>query len=264
MASNPPDSNTTDLNSAIKENSGRDIYTDPKLAEVPVNDPIYDLIKQNWKQFTATILAVLAGIYVVQSFRESYDSSMQASADIFQRLQISYKEDRKLNENLEALKADPKTEPSKIEELNKKITENKSRFEQLSNSAADSREPYKNFAILYRAAIENSTISKEILKQFADWKNHGKAGSSERLNAELAAMQLARLEMQTPEDFSKGKELAKDLAANGEFVAVSAAKMLASFASSEAEKAEAKGVIEALIKNEPSQADLLRDTLNSL
>jgi len=249
-------------------NSARDIYADPKLAETPAVDPVQEFINQNWKHFATTILAIFVIIYFVQSFRESYNSSMQASADLFQRLQIAYRGDKDLKEELSGITADPKTtDAAKIEEVKNKIAENRSQFDQLLSSAADAREPYKSLSVLYRASMnesENPTLSKEVLKQYSDWKKSGKDGSVERMNAELGALQLGRLQLQTNEEVAKGRELIKDLTVNGEFVSVAAAKVLAGFASTDAEKSEAKATINSLLSKQPEQADILKDTLNSL
>ena len=259
--------NTQNTTPTPPQDPKRDIYSDPKLAEIQTNDPIYDVIKDNWKNFTLTIVAIFVGIYFIQSFQESYQASMEASADTFQRLQTTYKEFSGLNDQMAVLNADPKTEKVKVEELNKKIADTKSQMDQLLNSAADSREPYKNFAVLYKAIINkesNPGITKEVLSTFANWKEIGKTGSAERLNAELSALQLVRLQLEDKEAADKGKALAKDLALNGEFTSVAAAKVLASFAKTAAEKSEVKQIVQDLSSKHTEQAELLKETLAAL
>ncbi len=250
-------------------NTARDIYADPKLEEAKADDPVYDLIKEHWKQFATTVVAILVGIYFIQTFQESYKSSMETSSDLFQRLQVSFKDYQSANVELKNLTSNP-TENAKpenaekITDLNKKISESKSQVEQLINSAADSREPYKSFSALYNAYLykeSSPAISKEILKPISDWKNADKADSSERLLAELAALQLAKSELESPENRENGIDILKELITDGVYTSVSAAKILISSSNNDTEKAAAKEKIESLIQKHPEQSDLLRDLI---
>ena len=252
------------------ETSGRrknhDIFTDPKIAAAAENDPTFEILKKNWKNIALTMAAALVTIYFIQSFQESYEASMKSSADIFHRIQSGYQEFQSVEQQLISLNAQADDNEEKALEIKTQLNDLRSQLEQLLNSAADSREPYKTMSVLYRGLLnknENPELAAGVLQEFKYWQQ-SKAGSEKRLFAELGALQLAKILLENPEQADEGRELLKSLVSEGEFSSVSAANTLATFASNEEEKSEADKLIKSLMKRQPEHSHLLKESLKLL
>lgn len=224
--------NATRHNAARNSAASHDIYTDPQLAQTGAEkDPLFQALQQHWKPVVTVIAAAIVAIYFMQSFRDSYDASMRSAADIFARIQNDYQTHLTLTADLNRLSSAENKETAKIEEAQKKLAENRSQLEQLLNSAADAREPYKSLSVLYRALVLKGQDSKQAevtLERFRNWGEIGSDRSNERFFAESGALLLGRLLLEDPVRREEAKSLIKSLADDGYFVSAAASRTLES------------------------------------
>lgn len=256
-------------------NSKHDIYTDPAIAKMNMDDPLVKWFMANWRKGSVVIIAALVLAYFVNAYRESYESSMRGAADVYVGLESAYKEyltavsaNEKIDKDIVGNPSDKEANDKKSADSLKKLNEAKSHLTQLINSTAGTRDPYKSIAELYRALMARvespGTVNSPALEQFRNWKSIGSAGSRERFYGELGALILARGLVDDEAKRADGEQLLKELSKDGVFANVSAALSLAYLADSKERMSEALANLEAINQSTSGQSDLLNDEIKRL
>jgi hypothetical protein len=251
-----------------------DIYTDPALVKPNQNDPIAKWFSIYWSKLLVAIVAILTVVYFVNSYRESYLSSMRSVADSSASLQESYKDLLKVsidlekaNKELSAVTGDKKDAETKLANTKKDFDDKKGNFQQLLKSLSLSREPYVYIAEVYKilgAKAIGEPISASDFNSVSNWKAKGKPDSDERYYSELAALLLARTFLDDSEKKDTAVKLLNELGKEADYVNVSAAITLANIANSKESQDAALKLLESLAQKQPGQADLLNEEIKRL
>lgn len=248
--------------------AGHDIFQDPALAETMKDDPFFLFMKKWWLQVAFVAAAVVLGVYAKGAFEETYRNEQGHAADLFVELQSRFDELPVLEASLEKAQSDEAKAGDKKEDAAKKVSaakaaldQSKARIESLLASLSDTKKPYSDLAKLYQGALAARSGAASNLS--ADgWTKITDSASQERFVAELAALVLARSQLDRDSDVAAGRATLRSLAEQGTYFDVAAALALANAAQTTEEKKEARAAIESIQMRSPEQTDTLSVALD--
>lgn len=265
-----------------------DIFLDPALANA-AQDPLLGYFVKRWRPILLVIVAVFAGAYIRQTFRNSYELSLGQSADGFSKVRTEYAEMRAheariltlrdeekkaaAKENKDEKKEDAtkreeaaKKRTEEIASLEKKISENRERLNQFVRAMGETEEPYKTIAKVYQGLIAGDAGDLAGMKSaYAGLKFDPSLGdSTDGFYRELASIALARKLLDSPDGAAEGKEMLSNLAEKGSYVNVSAALTLAHIAVSDDDKKKTAEQLLKLVTAHPEQAKFLESEIKRL
>jgi len=262
------------------------IFQDPAIEQTVAEDPLFKFLQKWWKNMLVIGLAVFAIVYGKQVFQDTYEASMRRAAGVYGNMRQEYLQYVDLQQQVAALQAttdeeskstektnseDTGAEESesakKLKELTQQLQDSSTRLGGYLNALRSEREPYSIFASLYSGLLaihrkDIATARKE-LAQF-DWRSITAEDGSERFYAELASSSLSRALLDQETTVSEGIAILAQLAQDGMYFHVSSALTLASIASTEEEKEQARLVLQDISEKHPEQAELVSDELKRL
>lgn len=236
------------------------IFDDPSIQQTIAEDPLFTFLQKWWRQIAVVVLAVALGYYFRESFQENYERSMRRSADTFSKVRAEYEQVLNLHQQL----------PDNIEEDSeaaKTFTEAKERLMLTIASLGDAREPYQTLSGLYRALvaleIEGDTEATSRLQTLAA-EIKQKGDESLVPFADLALFAAARSGLDDADSRSAAIGQLTELAKSSAVVDVAAGVTLARVADTPEQRAEARQILEEILRRSPEQADIVEPVVNSL
>lgn len=233
-------------------------------------DPIFRYIAESWRQILVGVLIVVAVLYARRAFIETQDQDARRSADALSKVQAQL--DRYVSLKSSPPPIDPKLSKEEQDKILKahsdQLTEISSQLNQAITSLGDTRAPYQTLAPIYRAiaAKEEGNTQKALseLSLVDPFASDPTADPAGRLVGELSAILRARILLDQSGKENEGREIMKTLGEKGSFVRVPAALSLALLANSPEDKAQALSILEAIVRDEPSQEPLLSSAIERL
>ena len=134
---------------------------DPQIQEVLAEDPLFRFLTDRWRGILTVAGVALAVLYGKQVFEETHVSSMRSAADIFLSVRTEYDGLVSARAAFEKARLDLTAEQdeTKRAELEKAVTsgreqlsEGATKIGQLLDSLAETKSPYRDYAVVYRAA----------------------------------------------------------------------------------------------------------------
>lgn len=246
-------------NSSPSENHR--IFEDPAIAQSLKEDPVLRFLKNHFREIAVVIAAVVAVSVARDRFQATRAASLDEGAKLYSAVSEDLKSYRQILTDLREKEQTPPTDKSKQEEYDKSLQELKTKRDQAATllndrltALADQREPYRDFAPLYRALMATAEGKDQAGFSFSDgWEQ---AEGAERMIQESGALERARLLLDSSNP-SQGRALLTVLAERGQYVAVPAAASLARSSQDAAERAESRAVIEKIQQQHPEQQELL-------
>lgn len=276
-----------------------DIFTDPSIAgslgdafkKASGEDPIFKFISAWWKHLLVGALAILAIIYARNLFRDTYQNSMNRSAEVFVSARQAYSDWLSQNHNLQLAQQELMTldksatqeakskAESKVEELKKKVLESREKALLMFSALKDSREPYQDVAQMYLtflsdpATVAASGVAEQnagnppALIPASQWLQ---AKPEERFLIEASALRVARMNLAANPQASVAALI--ELAREGSYVNAVAALTLARLYEAQEQalsagngdsnsygltKEQINQIIAAVLQRSPEQAKLL-------
>lgn len=256
------------------QNGHSPLFESGSVQQTLAEDPLAIFLNKYWRQVVVVAAIIAAGFYAKNVFEETYTASMQRAAAVFSDMRAQYANLNSLLAEQEKLKGQPiaqgesaeKSETDKQEQLKKQIEDSETRLLDLLRALQDEREPYRSLGNLYRGLFAHQKGDFEAMQAQLgsfNWKA-AEASSKERYFAELAALALARAELDQDSQRESGQSLLKQLAAESEYVQVSAALTLARIAKTEQERTEISQQIESILQKSPQQSEILEPELSRL
>jgi hypothetical protein len=216
-----------------------------------VRDFIEKLIAWS-RELIVIVLVIVAAGYLYRSYQAGQIQRERAAGDRLGKLQALF-EQSLVSEDL-AKEGEVEKKEQNTNVLNENI-----------RLLSDIHEPYKSLALLYEASVLRSNDDKKgalsVLKPLVEQSSS--EGVDKFVN-ELAALSMARLQLDIEEKRSTGRELLRKLALESSFVAVPATISFASTSKSPSEEGTAVEVIKAVTLRLPEQRDLLSGELSRL
>ncbi len=238
----------------------------PIIPEQQVEDPVAKFIWTHRKELTLTVLAGLALFYVIHTFQENRRARMAEAADMFHSVQEQFDNFTQASVRLSEQRSLATVKAEDLKKQEDALTEQRARLDQSLRALADTDPPYTELAALYRGLLARSagaaSEAASLLGGFA-WRSEA-VDSSKRLHGELAQLAFARSLLDDDASREQGMSLLKDLAREGAYVRVVAAVSLARIATSDAQRAEAKALLAAVVQAQPEQADLVKGEVERL
>ena len=238
----------------------------PIVPEPQVEDPVAKFIWSNRKELTLTVLAALALFYVVHTFQDNRRTRMAEAADLFHGVQEQFEAFSQASVKLAEQRALTTVKAEDLKQQETSITEQRARLDQALRALADTDPPYTELAQLYRGLVARAageTTEASALLRGVTWKSFP-AEASARLHGELGQLALGRLLLDDEGTRAEGVRTLTELAREGKFARVAAAVTLARIAGDESQKAEAKALLDAIVRDQPEQADLVKADLDRL
>lgn len=263
---------TQQTSSAERGASG--FMNDPSIERTVREDPLLRFIVKHKNILIVLVIAIVAGIYARNAFREVYEASMGEAGDEYSAMRSLYSEyQRNLQELSRATaavagKEGSDEEKKKIDTLRRQVDEQKTQLNTRIISLSDENAPYKYIAELYRDLLtlaDSADAAKAVSSVgTARWRDISSGESSERFIAELRALAGARALLDGGGTFIKGQELLSELAERAAYVHVSAALTLARVAQNPEEKAKVIALLKRLSAAHPEQSELIFPELSRL
>ena len=222
---------------------------------------LVEYVEKNWKSFLLTICAVFAAFYLVKVFRDTRNASLEASADLLNKVRQSYEA---LADTELAPPPKEEKERTEKEEQKKKL---KSQLNEQLKALAETKEPYPTFGMVYKALSLSLDGNRDELKNQVEALNLDKilqTDDTSRMPLELSALVFARALIDWDDMLGKGSEMLTKLAEKGKYVHVTSALVLSRIADTKEKKAEALATLEKVLASHPEQNALLTPEIERL
>ena len=253
---------------------------DPYLERTFREDPLFAYIKRQWSNIIFAIFLVCLAIYGYGKFKDNTRRAYSEAADRLHRIVNIYSQLESSREEIKGLETFKVPEGKTTEEADKLKKENQDKLatkqKELETSTIQFREglkvladfpaPYPQLANLYSGLLARSegriNDMRTVLSSMG-WEDKSQKLEL-RLVGELAALALARKNLEDADQVVSAKSKLATLAEKGEFVAVPAALTLARIAVTAEETAKAKGLLEAASVRAPKQSELVSPIIKEL
>ncbi len=236
-----------------------------------VQDPVVILFRK-WKNpiFLIALIAGLSYFYYVRS-NEAFKVSMQNASQLLSESRRLLADSQKNKTELETAEAalltaqgDEKAKAEKrVADLKAQIAESERVLANKLTVLSESKATYGMIGKSYQALLNaQSGRIDEALQQVANW-GQLQVDSTERFYAEVAALQIARLALDQEKFNETGKNSLIKLATEGSVIRPIAALAWTKIASSETDVKAAKDNLEAVLKANPEQSQILEEGMAS-
>lgn len=243
------------------------IFEDPAIAAAAKNDPFAQFVTKNWKRIAGALFAVVLAMIAYNAVTTTQEQKRAASTALFAQVREQYRDITTKKQELVKLKLELASKPEgekkavqdKVAALESEINSVREKSK-LMLSSLDSPAPFDLLGRLYGGLIAAQFGEYEQTKSAlisTPWELTGRAGSPERMTAELATLGLGKALSESPQHVQPAKDALLRLAENGEFAAVPALEALAALASTPEELEKVKSVLSTLEVRFPSQSKYL-------
>lgn len=263
-----------DGNSRSATTANTNIFEDPAIAAAAKNDPFAQFVAKNWKRIAGVLFAVVLGMIAYNAVRTTQEQKRAVSTALFAQVREQYKEIVGKRQELVKLQAELSTKPdAEKKAVQDKITALETEVgairekSKLMLSSLDSPPPFDLLGRLYGGLIAAQFGEYEQTKSAlinTPWELTGRAGSPERMTAELAVLGLGKALSDSSQHVQYAKDSLVRLAENGEFAAVPALEALAALASTSEEVSKVKSILGILETRFPSQSKYLTEVKEGL
>ncbi len=263
-----------DGSSSSTTTANTNIFEDPAIAAAANNDPFAKFVAKNWKRIAGVLFALALGMIAYNAVKTTQEQKRAASTALFAQVREQYREIVSKKQELAKLKAELLSKPEgekkavqdKVDSLEAEMSAVREKSK-LMLSSLDSPPPFDLLGRLYRGLIAAQFGEFEQTKSALNetpWELTGRAGSPERMTAELAALGLGKALSESPMHIQPAREALLRLAENGEFAAVPALEALAALASTPEELGKVKEILGVLETRFPSQTKYLAEVKEGL
>ncbi len=250
------------------------IFEDPAIAAAANNDPFARFVTKNWKRIAGVLFAVALGMIAYNAVITTQEQKRSASTALFGQVREQYREIVSKKQELVKLRAELASKPDnekkaaqeKITSIETEVTAVREKSK-LMLSSLDSPPPFDLLGKLYGGLIAAQFGEYEQTKSAlisTPWELTGRAGSPERMTAELATLGLGKALSESPQHLQHARDALLRLAENGEFAAVPALEALAAMASTPEELEKVKSILGVLETRFPSQSKYLMEVKEGL
>lgn len=260
--------------STNQDTSLDEVLGDPTVSRTISEDPVFKFLFKWWRQLLTLAVAAAVVFYGRQQFEQARLARMGEASDLYRRVAAEFnnlslieqrlKQDRLQSDVDENAGAESGFSAANLE---RQRQDSERRLKELLASLADTRRPYEGLSDLYKALLARFSgeafKAGQLLAEAHGWEAL-KTGSAARFAAELKALALARILLDSESDYAQARSILKALAEKGELVNVSAAVSLSRISLGQEEKKEALQAIEKLIGQYPEQAALLDEEVARL
>ena len=239
------------------------VIEDATVAQTLKEDPIIRFLYLRRWEVCCVLVAAGALFYSVQQYRRSYSENMSRAADAYAEVRDEYAQlgalQVKLDEREQAAENTEKEDSGSVQEdfdLVKRRLESKLRI------LAEREPPYDKISSVYNALLAVAGRDPAEVEKFLEnvnWDRQSGQLSLKRLLGESSALMLARALLDDPDRFQTGWETLKALAQGGQHVHVPAVLTMARIASTDAQRADVRAGIDAIIAAYPEQESLLEE-----
>lgn len=250
------------------------IFEDPAIAAAANNDPFAQFVAKNWKRIAGALLAVALGMIAYNAVKTTQEQKRAASTALFGQVREQYREIVSKKKELVKLQAElaskPEGEKKAVQDQVAALETQVSAVREKSRlmlSSLDSPSPFDLLGRLYGGLIAAQFGEYEQVKSAVlatPWELTGRAGSPERMTAELATLGLGKALSESPQHMQHAKDTLLRLAENGEFAAVPALEALAALASTQEDSDKVKAILGVLETRFPSQSKFLSEVKEGL
>lgn len=249
--------------------SGRSIFEDPAIGEAAKNDAFVRFVAQHWKSLLLTLVTVGAAMVGYNVFTTTALEKRARATGILSDIQESYQglvekqaSLAKLQDEQQSAQDDAakKKATDAVESTTKEIGEARVKLSLMIDSL-DSPPPFDSYATLYRGLLASRfsdyAAVEKALQAAPSWEAIDDVRSSKRYIAETIHVGLLKSLAQSETHQALAKEKLKELADEGEFLAVDALAAYSLIAATPEDQESLKKSIETLRGKFPSQAKYL-------
>jgi hypothetical protein len=229
---------------------------DPDISTAVKDDPILRYLFAKRRELLGLVIAVIAGFFVVDRYREKHGESMGQAADVY----------AEVRRDLEVM-ADPKAQPaaSPVPERPADPSEADvaqrraiSRLKEL----AEREQPYDQVSAIYQILVDlehEHALPAADQQKTADCTDPAHFAKGPSFFVELRCLVAGRALLNEADQRANGWRLLQNLALRGKYSSVPAVVTLARVASGQDERSEVLTAIASVIQRFPEQESLLED-----
>ena len=234
-----------------RERRGLSLFSDieNEIRDRSNEDPFARFLLEGWKQVFICVLAVVAVIYIRNSYLKNQEANQEYAADRFaqvrQELEMLRSGARKTGES-----GSEKPDDAAAGKVNEAL-----------RALDETRDPYRNLAPLYSTLVSASKggVPASEIRGVGDLPPASEA--LQRMVGELRLLVVARAKLGTPADIGDARKLLGQLASEGVYVNVNAAITLARIAGTPEEQKEAADILQSIRDRHPEQGKLVAPEL---